>query len=159
MFVDDCIINIIPYHSVPSLVLIRYTDLSFLLFIAANKYFKKLFGCTFAITPKGILWFVVIFIFWLYFLFFFYYFYSIMFGSVFWLTNKFHFLTCDLVHIMFSVPPNSKWVERAYRSLEMVCQKRRNRLSVENLMELLFLAILKLPVKDCWNYPDEAKYL
>ena len=55
MFVDDCIINIIPYHSVPSLVLIRYTDLSFLLFIAANKYFKKLFGCTFAITPKGIL--------------------------------------------------------------------------------------------------------
>ena len=39
---------------------------------------------------------MVIFIYWLYFFFFFflYYFYSIHFGSAFWLTNKFHFLTC-----------------------------------------------------------------
>ena len=65
---------------------------------------------------------------------------------------------CDLVRIMFSVPPNSGWVERAYSSLEMVCQKRQNRLSVENLRELFFLAILKLPVKDCLNYADEVKY-
>ena len=61
MFADDYnIINIIPYHSAPSLVLIEYIDLSFLLFIAANKYLKKLFDCTFVITPKCILWFVVI---------------------------------------------------------------------------------------------------
>ena len=66
---------------------------------------------------------------------------------------------CDLVRITFSVPPNSGWVERAYISLGMVCQKRRNRLSVENLRELSFLAILKFPVKDCLNYADEAKYL
>ena len=44
MFVDDYIINIIPYHSAPSLVLIKDIDLSFLLFIAANKYLKKLFA-------------------------------------------------------------------------------------------------------------------
>ena len=104
MFVDDYnIINIIPYHSTPSLVLIKYVDLSFLLFIAANKYLKKLFDCTFVITPKCILWFVVMFIFWLYFLFFFYYFCSIHFGSAFWLTNKFHFLTCVFWCALFSV--------------------------------------------------------
>ena len=56
MFVDDYnIINIIPYHSAPSLVLIKYIDLSFLLFIAANKYLKKLFNSTFVITPRCIL--------------------------------------------------------------------------------------------------------
>ena len=71
MFVDDHnIINII--HSAPSVVLIKYIDLSFLLFIAANKYLKKLFNSTFVITPRCILWFVVIFMFWLYSLFFFY---------------------------------------------------------------------------------------
>ena len=42
MFVDHYnIINIIPYQSGPSLVFIKYNDLSFLLFIAANKYFKN----------------------------------------------------------------------------------------------------------------------
>ena len=80
--------------------------MSFPLFIAANKYFKKLFDYTFVITPKCILWFVVIFIFWLYFFFFFYCFYSIDFGSAFWLTNKFHSLIyviwctlCSVCHL------------------------------------------------------------
>ena len=104
MFVDDYnIINTIPYCSGPHLVLTKYTDLSFLLFIARNKYLKKLFDCTFVITPKCILWFVVIFIFWLYFLFFFYYFYSSHFGSALWLTNKFHFLTCVIWCTLCSV--------------------------------------------------------
>ena len=105
LFVDHNIINIIPYHCAPSLVLIKYIDLPFLLFIAANKYLKKLFDYTFVITPKCIFWFVVIFVFWLYFLFFFYCFYSIDFGSAFWLTNKFHSLTyviwCTLCSVCY----------------------------------------------------------
>ena len=154
-------VNIIPYHSAPSLVLIKYIDLSFLLFVAANKYVKKLFDLTFVITPKFMLWFVVIFMFWLYFLFFFYYFYSIHIGNAFWLTNKFHFLTCVVWCALCSVcdpTVDSSIVERMYSSLEVVYQKHRNRLSVENLRELFFLAILKLPVKDFLNSADEAKY-
>ena len=56
---------------------------------------------------------------------------------------------CELIEIMISIPPNSGWVERAYSQLEMVCQKRRNRMKVENLRELFFLAVLKLEPKKC----------
>ena len=45
---------------------------------------------------------------------------------------------CDLILIMISIPSNSGWVERAYSYLDQVCQKKRNRLDVGNLKELLF---------------------
>ena len=51
---------------------------------------------------------------------------------------------CDLIIIMISLPPNSGWVERAYRYLDQVYQKKRNRLDIGNLKELFFLAVLKL---------------
>ena len=50
---------------------------------------------------------------------------------------------CDLI-IMISIPPNSGSVERAYRYLDQVYQKKRNRLDIGNLKELFFLAVLKL---------------
>ena len=161
MFADD-IINIIPYHSAPSLVLIKYIDLSFPLFKAANKYLKKLFqlsDCIFVNSKMdslicGDIYILTIF--------------SLLLLLLLQHSLRKYFLVnqqisfpdmCDLVCIMFSVPPNSGWVERAYSSLKMVCQMQRNQLSVENLRELFFLVILKLPVKDCLNYADEAKYL
>ena len=66
---------------------------------------------------------------------------------------------CDLVLIMISVPPNSGWVERAYSHLERVCDKRRNRLNVDNLKELFFLAVLQLKPKDCMAYTVEVELL
>ena len=50
---------------------------------------------------------------------------------------------CDLILIMISIPPNSGWVEQDYSKLDQVCQKKRNRLDIGNLKELLILAILK----------------
>ena len=67
---------------------------------------------------------------------------------------------CDLILIMISIPPNSGWVERAYSHLEMICQKRRNQMNIENpLKELFFLALLKLKPKDSQGYSDEIKIL
>ena len=67
---------------------------------------------------------------------------------------------CDLVRIMMAVPPNSGWVERAYSKMEQLCPKRRNRLDIDgHLKDQFFLALLKLPVKDCMEYEDELKIL
>ena len=67
---------------------------------------------------------------------------------------------CDLVRIMMDVPPNSAWVERAYSKLEQLCQKRRNRLDIDgHLRDQFFLALLKLPVKNCMEYENEIKVL
>ena len=65
----------------------------------------------------------------------------------------------ELVLVMISMAPNSGWVERGYSYLERVCEKRRNRLNIENLRELFFLALLKLPVKDCMDYVVETDLL
>ena len=66
---------------------------------------------------------------------------------------------CDLIRIMVSVAVNSGWVERSYSYLEMVCQKKRNRLNIGNLKDLFFLAVLKLPPKECLYYKEEIKTL
>ena len=67
---------------------------------------------------------------------------------------------CDLVVTMMSVPPNSGWVERAYSYLEQICQKKRNRMTVEKpLKELFFLALLKLDPKPTAGYTNEIKIL
>ena len=62
---------------------------------------------------------------------------------------------CHLIQIMFSIPPNTGWVERAYSLLELICQKRRNQVSDGTLKELFFLAVLKLQPKDCFSYDKE----
>ena len=66
---------------------------------------------------------------------------------------------CDLILIMISIPPNSGWVERAYSYLDQVCQKKKSRVNVGNLKELLFLAVLKLKPKDSWSYKKEIEIL
>ena len=159
MFVDDYnVLNIIPYHSASSLVLTKYIDLSFLFLVAANKVSQKAAWLHFRYNSKM---------------------HSLICGDIFILTIYSLFLLllqhslwkcflvnqlisfpdmCDLVCIIFSVPTNSGWVDRAYSSLEMVCQKQQNRLSVENLRELFLLSILILSVMNCLNYADEAKY-
>ena len=63
-----------------------------------------------------------------------------------------------LVGIMFSIPPNTGWVERAYSILEMICQMRKNRMAVGTLKELLFLGVLKLFVEDTFGYDAEIDY-
>ena len=64
---------------------------------------------------------------------------------------------CKLVVIMFSIPVNTGWVERAYSTLEMICQKRHNNLDIpkQHLKYIFFLAILKLPVQDAFSYEQE----
>lgn len=64
---------------------------------------------------------------------------------------------CVLVRIMLSIPPNTGWVERAYSKLELICQKRRNRLGVVTMMQMFFLAVLKSNVKDCFSYDKEIE--
>ena len=74
------------------------------------------------------------------------------------LTNNLSNNLCRLVRIMFSIPPNTGWVERAYSILEMICQKRRNRMAVGTLKEFFFLRVLKLSVKDAFGYDAEIDY-
>ena len=45
---------------------------------------------------------------------------------------------CDLVRLMIAIPPYSGWVERAYSKLEQICQKRRNRMSVDHLKSSVY---------------------
>ena len=61
---------------------------------------------------------------------------------------------CDLILIMISIAPNSGWVECAYNYLDQVCQKKKNRLDVGNL-----LAVLKLKPKCSGNYNKEIEIL
>ena len=65
----------------------------------------------------------------------------------------------QLVLIMISIATNSGWVERAYSILDQVCQKKRNRINIDNLKEIFFLALLKLEPKDCLNYKREIEVL
>ena len=66
-------------------------------------------------------------------------------------------MICRLVKIMFSIPPNTGWVERAYSILEMICQKRRNKMSIETLAPLFFLGVSKMKVRDSFGYDQEIK--
>ena len=60
---------------------------------------------------------------------------------------------------MFSIPPNTGWIERAYSILELICQKRRNLLKVDTMRDLFFLAVLKLDPKDCFSYKEEIEFM
>ena len=56
---------------------------------------------------------------------------------------------------MFSIPPNTGWVERSYSILELICQKRRNQLAISSMQTWYFLAVLKLKVKKSFAYEEE----
>ena len=66
-------------------------------------------------------------------------------------------LVCQLVKIMISIPPNTGWIKRAYSYFELICAKRRNRMSISTMANLLFVSVLKRPVRDSPDYQKEIK--
>ena len=64
---------------------------------------------------------------------------------------------CQILEIMFSVAPNTGWVERAYSTLEQICPKRRNKMAVSTIRACFLLSVLDLPVKGCFDYEDTIK--
>ena len=60
---------------------------------------------------------------------------------------------------MFSILPNTGWLERGYSILELICQKRRNQLAISLMQTLYFLAVLKLKVKESFAYKEECMNL
>ena len=60
----------------------------------------------------------------------------------------------NFLQILICTPPNTSCVERGYTFLEMVCAKRRSKLSSKNIEVLFLLASLKLPVGDLLSDPD-----
>ena len=62
-----------------------------------------------------------------------------------------------VVQLMFSIPANTGWIERAYSLFEMICTKRRNRLDVDHIRHEFFLNVLKRKVRDCMGYDEEIK--
>ena len=49
------------------------------------------------------------------------------------------------------------WARRADIHLELICQKRRNQLEIAPLKNLFLLAVLKLDVKDSFEYYKEIQ--
>ena len=66
---------------------------------------------------------------------------------------------CSLLGIMFCIPGNTGWVERAYSILENICQKRSYQLAISTMSSLFFLVVLKLPITESLEYKDEIKTL
>ena len=64
---------------------------------------------------------------------------------------------CRMIKIMMRIPPNTGWIERSYSLLEIICQKRRNQMALETMRNLFLLAVLKLPVRDCFSYDKEIE--
>ena len=60
----------------------------------------------------------------------------------------------NFFQILICTPPNTSCVERGYTFLEMVCAKRRSKLSSKNIEVLFLLAALKLPLGDLLVNPD-----
>ena len=67
--------------------------------------------------------------------------------------------TCLLISIMIATPSNSSLIERAYSILEIICAKRRNRLTAEHIECLFLLATLKLGLWDVEDYLGCLKFL
>ena len=56
-----------------------------------------------------------------------------------------------LKSIMFSILPNTGWIEHAYSILELMGQPRQNRMAISTMKNLFFLGALKLEVKDTFS--------
>ena len=59
--------------------------------------------------------------------------------------------------IMISIPPNTIWIKSAYSYLELIYAKQRNKMSISALANLLFLSVLKRPVRDLPDCEKEIK--
>ena len=66
---------------------------------------------------------------------------------------------CCFIYIMLATPANTSNVERAYSILEIICQPRRNRLSVEHLELLFLLSVMREEVGNVADYVECLKYL
>ena len=66
---------------------------------------------------------------------------------------------CKLKRIMFSILPNTGWIEHAYSILELMGQRRQNRMAISTMKNLFFLGVLKLEVKDAFSYNQKAACL
>ena len=70
-----------------------------------------------------------------------------------------YFNVCRLLLILISTPANTSCIECAFIYLEMVCTKRRNHLTPENVETLFLLAALKIAPKDVGEYGSEIEIL
>ena len=61
---------------------------------------------------------------------------------------------CLLINILISTPANSSLIERAYSTLEIICAKRRSRLTPEHIESLFMLSALKLGLWDVEAYVE-----
>ena len=66
---------------------------------------------------------------------------------------------CSLIYIMLSTPANTSNVERAYSILEIICQPRRNKLTVGHLELLFLLSVMREDVGNVEDYVECLKYL
>ena len=66
---------------------------------------------------------------------------------------------CQLIQINIATASNTSPLERSYTSLEMVAEKRRNRILPENLEIRWLIAALKIPVKSPKDYKNERRRL
>ena len=62
-----------------------------------------------------------------------------------------------LIQIMIAIPVNTGWTERAYRKLQMICTKRRNKLLVDNIRNKFFLNVLSFPQRSTTEYTEEIQ--
>ena len=68
-------------------------------------------------------------------------------------------LLVKLIQIMIATSPNTSDVKRGYSQLQMITEKRRNHLNVDNIESLFILATLKLPLKRPSEYINEIECL
>ena len=61
------------------------------------------------------------------------------------------------LNVMHTTKINTLPVQRGYTYLQTFAAKRRNHLSNENLKTLFFLAALKLPAKNLYEYEQKIK--
>ena len=66
---------------------------------------------------------------------------------------------CCFLYIMLSTPANTSNVEHAYSILEIICQPRRNKLTVEHLEKLFLLTVMKEKVLNVSDYMECLDYL
>ena len=65
----------------------------------------------------------------------------------------------ELIQILLATAANTGYLERSYSILEMICDKRRNSMSIDTIQTLYLLGVLQIPVKGINEYSDVIKIL
>ena len=68
-----------------------------------------------------------------------------------------HKCVSRVIQLLFSIPANTGWIERAYSILEMISVKRRNRVDVGHICREFFLHVLNTKVRTNKRYEEEIK--